>query len=526
MKSTTYYVTLKDGQREFSTESIGNDNCICKISDNSLKLYRKLTDDFEKVNKIILDSNSPSPRIIEGPELLKMVKENSIKDLLANAIDVKFFSEISGQFFVKSGGNAIFVDPRYGFNGTINEKLVIEPTDKTLKVKLYSQDLYVYKKSIKKTNFIQMVSFDIKNKLLRIFDKQCVGQKLRALNFKYMEQRSVLTNLPQEILNEIANQLVEMHSKENGKEYEKLENPSAQQLISFNTNPDFPGYLLCKNFLGNKFRSENLERTAFLKDAADFLGLDYDERFDELFEVNPYVFAFASAAKEAGIANTDKIIDLFLNIPNQNSYKSAYLLDGSVELSNFRKGLKTALKYRTEEEVLDGLSTMQYFYSDAFRGMKMLEDFDFFDGSIFDRFSYNKFNDHAYALVNVIMRENLQQICKEIIKGKTANTKCSLESYDVTDEEEIKKLAKIIKTDNGGFGRRKITDIKICYIGDNPCFVTKTEESPNWRTTFPSCSVNLTHSETNKIYDYECQLTKEEKDRAAKASEEDELPFF
>ena len=539
MKSITYYVTRKDGKSNFSTENVvGNDNCICKMGSKDFKIYRGLTETFERVTKIILNSNSSTPNIIEGPELLKFLKNSDSKDLLESATDIKFFTEISGQFFVKNGYELIFIDPKKSyFNDTVKEKLVIEPTDKTLKVKLLSQNLRIQKENVEKNNYIQMVSFDIKNKMLRIFDQQRIGDKLRVTTFKYLDQYSVLTNLPQEVLNDIANQLVEMHSKEDGKEYKLLDNPTVKQIVSFNANPSFPGYLVCKNFLGHKFNSTSLERNEFLKDAADFLGLDYNERFDKLFEFNPHVFAFASAAKDAGITNIDKVIDLFLNMPNQNSYKMDHLFDSSIVLSSFKNGLKAALKYRTEEEVLDGLSSMQYFYTDTFKGMQILDDYNFFDGAIFDRFVYNRFNDHAFALVNIIIREKMQQICREITNEKTKNSESSLESYDVTDEEEIKKLAKMIKTDSSSFNKKRMKAIKICYSEGNPCFVIKTDDN-RWHSHFPSCSINvLNRGDVSKLYNYEDNLNKEEAKLAASAKsvapgassiseDEDELPFF
>ena len=97
------------------------------------------------------------------------------------------------------------------------------------------------------------------------------------------------------------------------------------------------------------------------------------------------------------------------------------------------------LKYRSEEDIIYALNKTQEFCMEIFKVINNAESEKLFDGQMFDRFAYNKFNEHACALLLVYERNKIKKLTEKFIKNASLHKDFGkITAYVVDDKDSLK----------------------------------------------------------------------------------------
>ena len=412
-------------------------------ADSRLVLFKKETNSFELITKIIFNYKGKE-EIIEGPEILKKYSSKAdLKELFDKKENIKIWTEKSGAYFIPSFEQIFFRN-----DIKFPQKLIIEETEKTLKIRQYKKEIFrpifSSRDEIKVYNSVQAISFDFENKKYRNYPET------KIVNFDFSLSRcayinnyhdsTLLYTLPDNMLNEINNALVSFYSEKSGKKYENKD-ISDYGIRSFAIAPDNPFYFRYSDFFDCNLPKEKEE---FEKEIANILDLNDNSFFKEILYKNVQILFLLSACKKAGIKEYEKLYDFFKK--NINAYLPRKENDSFYK--NVKKSFENMLKYRKEEDIIYALNNTQEFCMEIFKVINNAESEKLFDGQMFDRFAYNKFNEHACALLLVYERNKIKELTEKFVKNASSHKNFGkITAYVVDDKdslENFKHLKEII----------------------------------------------------------------------------------
>ena len=539
MENKIYYIkkeqTASEPKEIYSEEEIKSNFFFVKVEKDKLYLFKDLSESFEEITKMVIGSGTELEETIEGPALKKIKDINTLEKLLFDKQNLRIWTDKTGMCYIANSAQIIYITGKHFVGQYIPTKLIIEPSKESLKVKKLYKFVDFRNNKISSQNAFEMVSFGFKDNLARIYSLQRVNESIHG---KFLDTSSFFTflrDLPKDIIQHIANILKEEREEFDGKVHETPE-ASEFGLVAFNMNPGFKEYLKLKNFYTSLLDHDIKEKNEVYKKIAEILKFDYDENFVKYMDTNPFALAFTSIAKDSGLKNVDKVFNILNNCKNLN--ETAKNLDFSCylhkwksnTLTDFGEALKIALKYRTEEEVTTALEQMASFNPAVWRAIITLENYGLFDGNLFDRFVYNKFNEHAAGLVVSIAREEFNKVVENGIDKSTYKLlPSSIETYEIKDKDSKKRLIEMAKVDNYSFGDVDSEDcrIAVCIHKKNYVFVVVNKNSSYYMEYYPNCNLAwYKHNQINDMNKFFSEFYDECKKDFDIGKEDEDLPFF
>lgn len=402
-------------------------------STNLLSIYKNETEKFEKVTKIVINLNTEDEKTIAGPELKKINSLESFIETIKGKSNIKIWSEKSGPYFIASSKQII--TDSYTL---IPKKITIEETEKTLKINAYSTETRIsfYSGNFEKQECISTLSFSPNEKRYRNYQRKDINASRPRCSFnnEYGEY-TFLDKLPENMLKIINDEVISYYNKILNKEYTNND-ITPQGILSFAVCPDNIYHFHYNSLFDYELPKD---KENFEEEISKHLNLKNDDFFKEKLYENIDALIAISAIKKGGIKEYEKFYDFFNR--NLNKHLSMHTRDENYK--TIKDAFNVMKKYRSEDEILDALNSTNEFYFKILRTIVQADREHLFDGQLFDRFAYNRFNEYADSLLIVYEREKLKEIKNDLDKASTCTK--SLDGFNVravNDKETIDNFIK------------------------------------------------------------------------------------